>query len=93
MRVRFSPLAQRDIDDIHHYLSSRSPAGARSVAVAIRATIEFIAENPFGSVKTDIPDVRVKWVRGYPYKIFYRTADEEVHILHVRHTSRKEWQR
>jgi toxin ParE1/3/4 len=35
--------------------------------------------------------VRMKVVRRYRYKIFYRVTGETVEILHVRHTSRRPW--
>ena len=45
-----------------------------------------------GSERTDNPDIRVKVVRRYRYRIFYRIVEAEtVEIVHVRHTSRRPW--
>jgi plasmid stabilization system protein ParE len=56
------------------------------------AGIHLIAEQPLASQRTDDPDVRVKSVRRYRYRIFYSIADENtVEIVHVRHTSRRPW--
>jgi plasmid stabilization system protein ParE len=30
-------------------------------------------------------------VGRYPYKIFYRVADEAVEILHIHHAAREPW--
>jgi plasmid stabilization system protein ParE len=51
-----------------------------------------IAERPHASQRTDDPEVRVKVMRRYGYKIFYRIVEEDVvEIMHVRHTSRRPW--
>jgi plasmid stabilization system protein ParE len=61
------------------------------VLLAIYAGVQFIAERPKGSERTDDPNVRVKVVRRYRYKIFYSIGDETVEILHVRHVARRPW--
>lgn len=92
MIVRYRAQALADIDEIFGYLEERSPSGARNVLRAIYAGIHLIAEQPLGSPRTDDPNVRVKIVRRYRYKIFYSVPDEEtIEILHVRHTSRRPW--
>lgn len=92
MIVRYRARALADIDDIFHYLAERSPAGARNVVRAIRSGIQIIAEQPYSSPETDMTQVRVKIVRRYRYKIFYRLLNEDIiEILHIRHTARKPW--
>jgi toxin ParE1/3/4 len=93
VRVRYTPQARADIEQIYHYLDERSPSGAINVLRAIYAGAQFIAEHPQASQRTDNPMVRVKVVRRYRYKIFYRIiGDDVVEILHVRHTSRRSWE-
>jgi len=73
-------------------LEERSPAGARNVLRAIYAGVQFISEYPKASERTDNPQVHVKIVRRYRYRVFYRMVDgDTVEILHVRHTSRRPW--
>ena len=91
MRVRYTLRARSDIDRIYGYLDERSSSGARNVLLAIFAGVQFIAERPQGAERTDDPNVRVKVVRRYRYKIFYKVVGETVEILHVRHASRKTW--
>jgi plasmid stabilization system protein ParE len=91
MKVRYTPFARSDIARIYLYLDERSPAGARNVLKAIYAGIQFIAEQPLASASTDDTVVRVKIVRRYRYKIFYRIVGDAIEILHVRHTSRRPW--
>jgi toxin ParE1/3/4 len=93
MKVRYSRRASSDLSLIHRYLSERSLTGALHVMTGIYASIEFIRHNPYGAEKTNIGDVRVKVVRYYRFKIFYRILerDDFVEIIHVRHTSRRPW--
>jgi plasmid stabilization system protein ParE len=74
MRVRYTPQARTDINRIYAYLNKRSPSGAVNVSAAVYAGVRFIAERPEASERTDDPNVRVKVVRRYRYKIFYSIA-------------------
>jgi addiction module RelE/StbE family toxin len=91
MRVRYTPEAFADRERIFHYLRERSPSGARNVLASIRQAVQLLREYPYSGYKTNDPDVRVMLVSRYPYKIFYRTRENLVEILHIRHTSRRPW--
>jgi toxin ParE1/3/4 len=93
MKVRYSRRAAHDLESIRGYLSPRSGRGAVNVLAAIYLSIEFIRRNPQASEKTAIVGVRVKMVRKYRFKVFYRVAvsDDTIEIVHVRHTSRRPW--
>jgi plasmid stabilization system protein ParE len=88
MRVRYTLLAEHDIQAISNYLKTGSPGGAKTVLAAIRSAVAYIGYNPLGSPNTNEPDVYVKVVTGRPYRIFYRIHDDAVEFLHVRHISR-----
>lgn len=92
MRLRYRAQALGDIDEICRYIEQLSPSGARNVLRAIYAGVHLIAERPYASQRTDDPEVRVKVMRRYGYKIFYRIVeDDTVEIMHVRHSSRRPW--
>lgn len=91
MKVRYRARALADLHEIYIYLNERSPAGAANVLRAIYAGIHLIAERPHAWPQTDDHTVRVKLVRQYRYKIFYSVFDEQVEILHVRHSARVPW--
>jgi toxin ParE1/3/4 len=91
MRVRFSPEAFADRERIFEYLYARSPDGARNVMASIRAALVQLPDQPYIGYKTHDPDVRVKFVVHYPYKIFYRVREDVVESAHIRHTSRRPW--
>jgi plasmid stabilization system protein ParE len=90
MKVRYTPAAFADRERILDYLRERSAGGARNVAGSIREAIAQLKDHPESGYRTDNPDVRVKFVVRYPYKIFYRVRDE-IEILHIRHASRRAW--
>ena len=91
MRVRYAPEAFADRERIFEYLRERSPSGARNVMASIRDAVKLLRDQPYSGYKTDDPDVRVRFIIRYPYKIFYRVRANVVEIVHIRHTSRRHW--
>jgi plasmid stabilization system protein ParE len=92
MRVRYRARALADIDDIFRFLDERSPSGARNVLRGIREAIDELAEHPLAAPRTSDPEIRVKILARYRYKIFYSVAAAEyVEIIHVRHAARRPW--
>ena len=90
MRIRYTPAAFADRERILAYLEERSSTGAANVAASIREAVAQLKDHPHSGYLTDGADVRVLFVVRYPCKIFYRVRDA-VEILHIRHTSRREW--
>jgi toxin ParE1/3/4 len=92
MKVRYRARALADIDGIFQYLNERSPTGARNVLRALAAAIHDVGGHPQASPRTSDPDIHVKILGRYRYKIFYSVvADEFVEIIHVRHAARRPW--
>ena len=91
MKLGFREAARADIRDIHTHISQWSPEGAANVSRDIYAVCRLIAEHPFSSPETSDPYVRVKHLVRFPYNIFYSIGNNRVEILHIRHTSRREW--
>jgi toxin ParE1/3/4 len=91
MRVRYTPEAFSDRERIFQYLLTRSLSGAGNVLASIRESVRLLGEHPHAGYKTNHPDIRVKFLTRYPYKVFYRVRDDVVEILHIRHTARRRW--
>ncbi len=91
MRVRYSPEAFADRERIFEYLWERSPSGARNVMASIRDAVRLLSDQPYSGYRTDDPEVRVKFVIRYPYRIFYCVQSDVVEIAHIRHMSRRPW--
>ena len=77
---------------IHSYLVPRSPTGTHKVLRAIYDAIVQIAEHPYSAVRTSDPDIRVKILGRYRYKIFYAViGTDTIEIVHIRHSARRPW--
>ncbi len=92
MRVRITPEAGADLEEISAYISRDNPTAARAVIQDIEEAFETLRRYPdSGVAKTDAPGVRVKLPKRYPaYRIFYAVEHGEVVILHVYHAARQE---
>jgi toxin ParE1/3/4 len=89
MRVRFTRPALSDLNAIYDYVSERNPsAAARLVARLIDRALA-LAENPYQGRKIDEINGRVVVIPRYRYFIFYAVENDEIHITHIRHTSRR----
>ena len=70
MRVRLSRNAQAELTAILEYIHDRSPSGASHVLAEFDRTFEIIGKQPRSGQATDYPEVRMKLVGKYPYKLF-----------------------
>lgn len=92
MKLRYRARAVADLNDIFRFLDERSPPGARNVMRVLAEAIDSIPGSPFAAPPTSDPEIRVKILTRYRYKIFYSiAADGFVEILHVRHAARRPW--
>ena len=84
-RLRWSRLADLDLQAAHSYLQERSPSAARRFAAEILQAVDRIREYPeIGGVARDLsPLGRYRhWVCGR-YRIIYLLDDEILWILRV----------
>ena len=89
MKVRYTLKAQNDLESIYSYLDQRSPDAAQTMKDLIARRIAALARFPLMAPATDEPDVNELSIVQYPYKVYYEVGrDDEVWILHIRHTSR-----
>jgi len=91
MNVRFTRRAEADLDAILKHLEQHSSEGARTIARSFSQAIEVVANHPRSGASTRRPQVFVKIVSNYPYKIFYRLGKDSIDILHIRHSARRPW--
>lgn len=89
MRVRFTRLAQRDLAQIHAFISRDNPEIASRLVARLIESSRKLAGSPFEGRETDEPNARVVIVPRLRYFIFYTVTADEVHITHIRHTSRR----
>ncbi len=90
MRITYSPRAVADLGEIADFLTKRNPKVALAVEVRIREVLGRLAEFPdMGKSLGQRPSVRVIPLGRYPYLLFYTAAEDELIVLHIRHTSRR----
>lgn len=89
MRLRYDKRAASDIAEIHSFIAKQDEAAASRVIARIRALSEQLRERPNLGRATNNPRIRVRAVVDYPFLIFYTHRDDEIVILHVRHTARR----
>jgi addiction module RelE/StbE family toxin len=96
MRVRFTRPAQADLQAIYDYVSHDDPRSASHLIAQLIGRARYLGENPHEGRETDEPKTRVVVVPKLRYFIFYSIENDEVHITHIRHTSRQRppgWER
>ncbi len=89
MKVRFTRPAQRDLAQIHAYISKESAGIASRIVTLFIERSRKLADNPLEGRATDEPNARVIVAPRLRYLIFYTIAEGEIHITHIRHTSRR----
>jgi plasmid stabilization system protein ParE len=89
MKVRITRPALDDLERIHAYVSKDSPIAASRVVTRLIDRAMGLADAPHLRRKVDEPNVRVIVVPRFRYFIFYTIENEEVHVTHSRHTSRR----
>jgi plasmid stabilization system protein ParE len=93
MRVRYTPRAFADLDDIRIYISQHNPIAALKVVATIERIVTRLGDFPDSGQRSDELDVRVVFSTRYPYRIYYRIRQDEISILHIRHTARRPLER
>ena len=91
MRVRYTPAAFAERDSIFEYLNERSPQAARGVVDLITRRISELADHPHKGHRSDREGIYTLWIAPMPYRVFYRIDEEDVVIIHIRHTARRPW--
>ncbi len=91
MRLRFTEAALRDLDEIMQYIGTHFPGSEAGFEHRLRQCLARIERWPAGAqAVASRADVRVIPLVRYPYRLFYRTYPDEVAILHIHHTARRD---
>jgi toxin ParE1/3/4 len=94
-RVRLTPQALADLEEIHTYISRDSPQNAESVIARILDSIDLLEIFPHRTVvERQTPRLKypVRSLPVKPYVIYFRVIEEEriVVIRHIRHGARQQ---
>jgi toxin ParE1/3/4 len=89
MRLRWTPTAYLELQDVVAYIAIRNPQGAAKVHARIRHTIDLLVDFPAAGRATREPGVRRILSLPYPYIVSYEVMGEAIVILSVRHARRR----
>ena len=89
MRLRWTSLAERDLDEIARYVGQDSPAAAARVVLELIDQVErLLPEFPSIGRPGRVLGTRELVIGDLPYIIAYRVRDRDLEVLRVLHTSR-----
>ncbi len=91
MKVRYTPRAFADREEIFAYLDERNPRAAQQVKAFIKNRIASLTHSPRRSALIKELGVHAHWLGRYPYILYYRAVKDEVWIVHIRHAAREPW--
>lgn len=77
MKLRYTPRALAELDEVLAYSAERSPQGARRVQLRIQAVTALLLQHPHSGQRTSNPRLRRIVATPYPYLIFYEIAGDE----------------
>ena len=90
MRLRWTRLAERDLDNIAAYIGQDSPAAAARVVLELIDQTEALLTRHVALGRPGrVLGTREFVIGGLPYVIPYRVRDSHIEILRVLHTSRR----
>ena len=88
MRLRWTPEAADDLENVLAYIAARNPAAAASVAERIDAAIAIIKQWPYAARHDEETGAREAVVRGLPLLIVYTVSETLIEVIAVFRTSR-----
>lgn len=90
MQCHFSPLAERDLEEIGDYIARDNPKRALSFIAEIRDRCFLIMQMPYGSPLRESLGVGVRVVPFGRYMIFYTVHEDadKIRIERILHTAR-----
>ncbi len=97
-RAKFSPKAERDLDEIFHYISADNPDAASRVRRTILNTADFLAQQRELGIRirnTSPRHAHIRWFvvpRFHNYLIFYQPFQETIMVVRVLHAA-QDWTR
>jgi toxin ParE1/3/4 len=92
MKVRYTRRAQSDLLEIAAYISAEDVGAAKRVARVVQHAIDLLARRPQIGIRNErSPGLLSKLANPYPYRIHYRIRGDILLVVHIRHTSRREW--
>jgi len=90
MQLRWTVDVVSDLAAIKDYIEADNPEAARKIASRILAQAESLLLHPAKGRLGRVLNTRESVISDLPYIIIYRVKDDQLEILRVLHTSRKD---
>lgn len=88
MRLRFTPEALNELDQVLADIAAQSPNGVHRVRGRIHSMLDLLVRYPNSGQMTDLDGLRRLVATPYPYLIFYQVEDDAIVVIGVRHGAR-----
>jgi toxin ParE1/3/4 len=89
MKVVYTEETLRNLDDISDYIRQNYPTILEAFRLRLQFVVARIAKWPESAQEVaDQSGVRVVPLVRYPYKVFYRVANQTVEIIYIHHAAR-----
>ena len=85
MRIRWTPAAANDLQQIGQYLTRHLPHLAQSTLVELYETAQSLKISPHRGRPGREPDTRELVFNRLPYIIVYRVKEETIQLLRIYH--------
>ena len=90
MNLRWDSRALQDLRQILSYIAAQSSTSAADrVRRHPQKRVERLRTNPHIGVVSSDREIRILAPTRYPHRVYYTVQDNEVVILHIRHTARQ----
>jgi addiction module RelE/StbE family toxin len=87
MRIRWTPAAADDLQQIHDYLREHEPHLAQTTVIALREAVVSLRKFPSRGRPWAVEGTRELLHHRLPYIVAYRVKEDVVEILHIWHPS------
>lgn len=84
MRLRWTPVAASDLEDIRDYVAVQFPEFSQSTVQTIYKEIQSLRRFP---LRGRLGEVEGTWLTPLPYIVVYRVNDDAVEVIRIWHTS------
>ena len=87
MRLRWTPVAASDLEDIRNYVDAHFPEFSRTTVKTIYTEIQSLRRFPMRGRTGEVEGTREYWLSPLPYIVVYRVTDDTIEVIRIWHTS------
>lgn len=88
-RLKLTPLAQRDVEEIYRYIADDSARNAKRVITELRDVLYKLAKSPgIGHWREDLAGRAYRFLPFYSYLIVYKPDTKPLEVVRVLHAGR-----